>query len=122
MISPKLAATPWDNKTVGQWLESRLAAAKADQIAAERYDRARQDDCDKAAAEEMACSAVRAKKAIIDQASFIAALSGLLDRDDYIWRGVYNDARFDRHARSYIRKLLKMAKVNEGFGNMSRYQ
>ena len=113
---------PWDGAAVRTWLESRIAAARADQVAAERHGRERQDDCDKAAAEEMICTAVRSERATAQQAGFGEELKGLLDRDDFVWRGVYNDDRFDRHARSYIRKLIKMARINEGFGNIRRYQ
>ncbi len=112
----------WDGAAVRLWLESRIAAARADQVAAERYGRERQDDCDKAAAEEMVCAAMKNEQATADQAQFGQALKAMLDRDDYVWRGVYNDDRFDRHVRSYIRKLAKMAKTNEGFQNLKRYQ
>jgi hypothetical protein len=36
----------WDGAAVRKWLESRIIAARADQVAAERYGRERQDDCD----------------------------------------------------------------------------
>jgi hypothetical protein len=114
--------TIWDGAAVRTWLESRIAAAKADQIAAERYGRERQDDCDKAAAEEMVCAAVKSEAATAGQADFAQQLRQLLDRDDFVWRGVYNDDRFDRHVRTFIRKLIKMAKTNEGFQNLKRYQ
>ncbi len=113
---------PWDGAIVRTWLESRIAAARADQVAAERYGRERQDDCDKAAADEMVCGAVKRETVTETQAAFLAALETLLDRDDYIWRGVYNDDRFDRHVRTYLKKLIKMAKSNEGFGKIARYQ
>lgn len=45
------ASKPWDEGIVRTWLEKRIAAARADQIAAERAGRGGQDDCDKAAAE-----------------------------------------------------------------------
>lgn len=116
------AAQPWDAAAVRAWLESRIVAARAEQVDAERHGRQRQDDCDKAAAEEMVCAALSSDQTINLQASFVEQLKRLLDRDEYIWRGVYNDTRFDRHVRSYVRKLMKMAKVNEGFGNTARYQ
>lgn len=119
MAEPQKA---WDGAIVRKWLEGRIAAARADQVAAERYGRERQDDCDKAAAEEMVCAAVRSEQATELQATFAAELENLLDRDDYIWRGVYNDDRFDRHVRSYIKKLMKITKANEGFENIKRYQ
>jgi chromosome condensin MukBEF complex kleisin-like MukF subunit len=91
-------------------------------VAAERGGYERQDDCDKAAAEEMVCRTLRDKKSMGSQTSFTEDLRALLDRDDYIWSGVYNDTRFDRHVRTYIRKLIKMTKTNQGFGNRLRYQ
>jgi hypothetical protein len=112
----------WNGAIVRTWLESRVIAARADQVVAERGGRELQDDCDKASAEEMVCSIVKAKTAVDLQASFSDALRLLLERDEYIWRGVYNDTRFDRHVRSYVRKLLKMAKTNEGFENTTHYQ
>lgn len=49
-------AKEWDGAVVCKWLESRVIAARADQVVAERGGRDRQDDCDKATAEEMVCS------------------------------------------------------------------
>lgn len=112
----------WDGAAVRTWLESRIVAARADQVAAERYGRERQDDCDMAAAEEMICTAVKGMEAVNTQQAFTNELKRLLDREDFIWRGVYDDRRFDRHARSVIRKLLKMTKANAGFENLKRYQ
>ncbi|KQT32870.1 hypothetical protein ASG29_07970 [Sphingomonas sp. Leaf412] len=104
------------------WLASRIAAARTDQVAAERGGRERQDDCDKATAEEMVCTLLSAKVPADDSAPFLAALTALLDRDDYVWRGVYDDRRFDRHVRTYLKKLVRMTKANAGFGNMTHYQ
>lgn len=115
-------AAPWDGALVRTWLASRIAAARADQVAAERYGRERQDDCDKAAAEEMICSAVNTERATATQAGFGDELKRWLDRDDFVWRGVYDDDRFDRHVRTYVRKLIRMAKANQGFANLRRYQ
>ena len=115
-------AKPWDSATVGTWLEKRIAAARADQVAAERGGRGEQDDCDKATAEEMVCTLLKDQRAAESQDAFAGMLKGLLERDDYIWRGVYDDRRFDRHVRTYIRKLLKMAKDNAGFDRTGRYQ
>lgn len=112
----------WNGETVRTWLESRIVSARADQVAAERGGRDRQDDCDKAAAEEMVCAALKGNASIESQKAFGEALRALLDRDDYIWSGVYNDTRFDRHVRTYLRKLIKMTKTNEGFENLKRYQ
>lgn len=111
----------WDGAVVRRWLESRIVAARADQVAAERYGRERQDDCDKAAAEEMVCTAVRGERATESQATLGQELKSLLDRDDYVWRGVYNDTRFDRHVRTAIRTLIRMTKANEGFENLRRF-
>ncbi len=112
----------WNGAAVRTWLESRIVAARADQVAAERYGRERQDDCDMAAAEEMVCTLLKGKEAVNIQGAFADELKVLLDRDDYVWRGVYDDRRFDRHVRSTIRKLLRMTKANDGFGNLARYQ
>jgi hypothetical protein len=112
----------WDGAMVRRWLESRIVAARADQVAAERAGRGEQDDCDKATAEEMVCTLLKGKAALNTQSALADELKALLDRDDYVWRGVYDDRRFDRHVRTYIRKLMKMTKANTGFGNTSRYQ
>ena len=116
------AANPWDAELVRNWLESRIAAARADQAVAERAGRGRQDDCDQANAEEMVCGLFRSSQATDSQSAFLAALKALLDRDEYTGRGVYDDARFDRHVKGYIRKLMKMAKANAGFEKVLRYQ
>ena len=115
-------AKPWDGALVRTWLEKRIVAARADQVTAERAGRGSQDDCDKAAAEEMVCAALRGGDAADTQAAFIDALKQLLDRDEYLWRGVYDDLRFDRHVRSYIRKLLRMARDNIGFHQTRHFQ
>lgn len=115
-------ANEWDGAMVRKWLDSRVLAARADQVVAERLGRAGQDDCDIAAAEEMVCASLCRPAATDLQSAFCSQLKTLLERDDYMWRGVYNDARFDRHVRSYIRKLMKMAKTNIGFENILRYQ
>jgi hypothetical protein len=115
-------AKEWNGATVRTWLESRVVAARADQVVAERGGRHLQDDCDKAAAEEMVCAFLKAKPSVESQSAFADDLKGLLDRDDYVWRGVYNDTRFDRHVRTYVRKLMRMAKLNDGFETIRRYQ
>ena len=68
------------------------------------------------------CSAVNGERATELQDVFIRQLKELQDRDQYVWRGVYDDDRFDRHVRSYLRKLMKMAKSGFGFDNTRRYQ
>ena len=115
------ASTPWDGATVRTWLEKRIVAARADQVTAERAGRGAQDDCDKAAAEEMVCAALKGDAADA-QSAFADALKQLLYREDYVWRGVYDDRRFDRHVRSYIRKLLRMARENSGFHQTRHFQ
>ncbi|MET0271055.1 MAG: hypothetical protein ABW173_11575 [Sphingomonas sp.] len=115
-------AKAWNGVAVRTWLESRVAAARADQVAAERGGRERQDDCDKATAEEMVCTLLKGEKATRDAETFTGELRALLDRDTYIWRGVYDDTRFDRHVRACIKKLMRMAKANDGFGNTAHYQ
>jgi hypothetical protein len=114
---------PWDGTIVRKWLESRIIAARSDQVAAERQGRGQQDDCDKAAAEEMVCAVLlKGKEATDIQGDFSDELKKLLERDEYVWRGVYDDTRFERHVRWHIRKLLKMTKTNAGFENITRYQ
>ncbi len=112
----------WDGATVRTWLASRYEAARSDQVAAERYGRERQDDCDKGAAEEMICAMLRSSATTDDRAALAAELKRLLDQETYIWRGVYDDTRFDRHVRAYIKRLARMTKANAGFENLARYQ
>jgi hypothetical protein len=112
----------WNGDVVRKWLESRVAAARSDQVVAERGGRALQDDCDKATAEEMVCSLMSRKGIADSHAAFAGALAALLERDEYIWRGVYDDTKFDRHVRAYTKKLVKMGKTNTGFENVSHYQ
>ena len=116
------AAKQWDGAIVRLWLDSRIAAARADQVAAERAGYGQHDECDKAAAEEMICTLAKAGDAADLQGAFADALKRLLDRDEYTWRGVYDDTRFERHARGTIRKLIKMTRTNTGFENTKRYQ
>jgi hypothetical protein len=113
--------TPWNGATVRQWLQGRVVAARGDQVVAERAGRRQQDDGDKANAEEMVCTLLLAKAAD-DQQAFAAQIRALLDRDEYIWRGVYDDTRFDRHVRTCLRKLAKMTKTNDGFEKTAHYQ
>jgi hypothetical protein len=114
--------TEWDGAAVRRWLAARVEAARADQVAAERHGWERRDDCDKAAAEEMACATVGGDEATDSRDAFLRELKRLLDRDAYVWRGVYDDDRFDRHVRSALRRLTKMARTNAGFENTRRYQ
>jgi hypothetical protein len=112
----------WNGDVVRKWLESRVAAARSEQVVAERGGRALQDDCDKATAEEMVCSLMSRKDIADSHAAFAGALAALLERDEYIWRGVYDDTKFDRYVRAYTKKLVKMGKTNTGFENVSHYQ
>jgi len=116
------ATKPWDGAIVRNWLERRIVAARADQVSAERGGYGQQDECDKAAAEEMVCAALTRDDATGAQAAFAAELKSLLDRDHYIWRGVYDDTRFERHVRAYLRKLQKMTRDYSGFDRTRRYQ
>jgi len=115
-------AKPWDDATVRTWLKKRIVAARADQITAERAGYGSRDDCDKAAAEEMVCTALERSQSPDSQTAFADELKRLLDRDDFVWRGVYDDGRFDRHVRSYIRKLTKMTRENLGFDRTRHHQ
>ncbi|WP_019517617.1 hypothetical protein [Sphingomonas sp. Mn802worker] len=116
------AAGEWDGAAVRAWLSGRVAAARADQVTAQRRGRDGEDDCDVAAAEELVCSHVDNAAMTATQAGFIVALDALAHRDDYIWRGVYDDRRFDRHVRAAVRKVRRMAKGNTGFDRRSHYQ
>lgn len=117
----KLGAA-WDGAVVRNWLNSRVVAARADQVMAERRGRTGHDDCDMAAAEEMVCTLLRDDEAVDGQRAFAAALKALADRDQHVWRGVYDDDRFDRHVRAYVRKLAGMARANKGFDNVRHHQ
>ena len=112
----------WDGATVRTWLESRFAAARSEQDRADRGGRAYEDDYDKAAAEEWVCSRLQGAADVNDQPAFAKRIKDLIGQDDYPVTGIYDDVRFERHVRSYLRKLAKMAKTNEGFENALRYQ
>lgn len=115
-------AKDWDGAAVRKWLEGRIVAARSDQVRAERGGYGFHDDCDKATAEEMVCTLVKSEASTADAAVFTRDLRAALDRDEYVWRGVYDDTRFDRHVRAYIKKLIKMAKTNDGFDRTGHYQ
>ncbi len=121
-VADKMVKT-WDGAVARKWLESRVVAARADQVVAERGGRELQDDCDKASAEEMVCSLILKAKASLDTQEAVSnLLRALLERDEYIWRGVYDDTRFDRHVRSYAKKVIRMVKLNDGFEKVTHYQ
>jgi hypothetical protein len=112
----------WDGELVRRWLESRLIAARRDQAVADKQGYQAQDDYDKAAAEEWVCKVLTATNRIDDQAVFALQIKELVAQDEYPTTGVHDDRRFDRHVRAHLRKIAKMAKANEGFGNTLRYQ
>lgn len=113
---------PWDPAQVRTWLERRIKAARADQDVADRYGRDREDDYDKAAAEEWVCEQFRHSDAVDDQARFADAIKALAAKDDFYRAGVRSEQRFEREVKAYLRKLAKMAKTNMGFGKTLRYQ
>ncbi len=113
---------PWDAALVRRWLERRYAASRLDQAAADRAGYEARDDFDKAAAEEWACRTLKNADCVDDQAAFAARLKELIAQDEYPATGVNDDVRFERHARSYLRKLAKMTKANEGFEKTHRHQ
>jgi monoamine oxidase len=117
-----VAPKPWDGEQVRTWLESRIAAARLDQAAADQRGYSAQDDYDKAAAEEWACRAVTPAARKNDQAAFADRLKQLLTQDEYPVTGIYDDRRFERHVRACLRKLAGMTKANTGFENTLRYQ
>lgn len=112
----------WDGERVRKWLESRFAASQRDQDYADRKGRDYQDDYDKAAAETFVCRLTKGSDKTDDQPRFIAFLTEQLGKDEYRWSGVYDDRRFEREVRAYLRKLIKKAKVNEGFDKLSQFQ
>ena len=112
----------WDGEIVRAWLDRRFAASQRDQDWADRHGRDREDDYDKAAAEEWVCRAARTSETIVDQARFAGWLKDQLGQDEYHRLGIHDERRFEREVRSYLRKLIKMTKANTGFGNMKHYQ
>lgn len=115
-------AKAWDGERVRKWLERRLDAAKLDQSAADRRGYDAQDDYDGAAAEEWVCRTLKSSDSTGEQAAFLGRIKALAAQEDYAATGVYDDARFHRNVRGYLRKLAKMTKANEGFEKTLRYQ
>lgn len=113
---------PWDTALVRRWLESRVRSAKLDQADADRRGYAAADDYDKAAAEEWACRSLIAGGSDADPVAFGSRIKELLAKDDYRATGINDDVRFERHVRSSLRKIARMAKANEGFANTLRHQ
>lgn len=112
----------WDGELVRKWLQGRFAASLQDQDSADRKGRDYRDDYDKAAAETFVCRLIKSSEKANDQARFVAFLTELLGKDEYQGGGVYDDRRFEREVRAYLRKLIKKAKANDGFGNLLHFQ
>lgn len=113
---------PWNGELVRNWLERRFQASRLDQAAADRRGYEAQDDYDQAAAEEWACRALKDADCTNDQAAFAKRLKELIGQDEYPVTSIYNDARFERHVRTHLRKLAKMTKANQGFEKTLRHQ
>ncbi|MFC4254842.1 hypothetical protein GRI97_05360 [Altererythrobacter xixiisoli] len=116
------ATSAWNGEQVRQWLQSRFEAARLDQAAADRRGYTAQDDYDLAAAEEWVCRTLKSAPCTNDQAALAARIKELISQDDYRLSGVNDDRRCERYIRANLRKLAKMTKANEGFGNLLRYQ
>lgn len=116
------AAKPWNAALVRTWLERRYEASRLDQAAADRRGYDARDDFDQAAAEEWVCRALKTADCVNDQRAFATRLKELIAQDDYPATGLNDDIRFERHVRSYLRKLAKMTKANEGFEKTLRHQ
>lgn len=112
----------WDAAMVRNWLERRFEASRLDQAAADRRGYEARDDFDQAAAEEWVCRTLKGADCTNDQAAFAARLKALIGEDDYPATGLYDDVRFERHVRTYLRKLARMTKANEGFEKTLRHQ
>jgi hypothetical protein len=112
----------WDGAQVRKWLERRLEVSLLDQARADRHRHEARDDYDQAAAEEWVCRALKDAACTGDQVEFAARIKTLLGQDAYPATSTYDDTRFERHVRSYLRKLAKMTKTNEGFGKTLRHQ
>ncbi len=113
---------PWDGETVRRWLTRRHEATRLDQAAADRRGYEARDDYDKAAAEEWACRALKDADCLDDQAALGARIKTLIAQDEYAATGLHDDDRFERHVRTYLRRLAKMTKANEGFEKTLRHQ
>ncbi|NYT41074.1 hypothetical protein HZY97_09930 [Sphingomonas sp. R-74633] len=113
---------PWDGELVRKWLARRFEVSRLDQAAADRRGYEARDDYDKAAAEEWACRALKDADCTNDQAAFATRLKELIGQDDYPATSTYDDVRFERHVRTHLRKIAKMAKANEGFEKTLRHQ
>ncbi|VXC99355.1 hypothetical protein [Sphingomonas sp. 8AM] len=116
------ASTAWDPGLVQTWLERRCAAARLDQVAADRRGYEARSDYDDAAAEEWVCRALLASGRVDDRVAFAAHIKMLLGQDDFPITGIYDDRRFERSVRAHLRTIAKMTKANDGFANTLRYK
>lgn len=116
------SAEAWDGDRVRRWLQRRFDAARLDQAAADKRGYEAQDDYDKAAAEEWVCRTLKVDPSTDQQAALIDRIKTLLAQDEYRITGIYDDRRVERYVRASLRKLGKMAKANDGFANVLRYQ
>ena len=115
-------AKTWNGEQVRKWLERRFEAARRDQAAADRRGYEARDDYDQAAAEEWVCRALKAADCTNDQKALAARIKELVGQDEYPQTGLHDDIRFERHVRSYLRKLARMTKANEGFDKTLHHQ
>ena len=115
-------AKRWDGEVVRKWLESPFEWSRVDQDWADKHGRERQDDYDKAAAEEYVCQLTKSSEATNDQSRLVTLLKDILAQDDFRRTGVHDERRFDREVRAYAKRLIKKVSTNEGFENKSRFQ
>lgn len=116
------SSKPWDGTLVRKWLERRFDASRMDQAAADRRGYEARDDFDKAAAEEWSCRVLKSADCTNYQAALAARLKELIGQHEYPATGINDDIRFERHVRTYLRKLAKMTKTNAGFEKTLHHQ
>jgi hypothetical protein len=104
---------PWDLALVRKWLEHRYEASCLDQAAAGRRGYEARDDFDKVAAEEWTCDALKSADCTNDQDAPAARFKELIGQDECPATRLHNDIRFERHVRTYLRKLVKMTKATK---------
>ena len=68
------------------------------------------------------CAALQLADCTTAQTALAARLKELIGQDGYPATGLHDDVRFERHVRTYLRKLAKMTKANEGFKRTFRHQ
>lgn len=112
----------WNPELVRSWLESRVQSSKLDQAAADRQGYDARDDYDRAAAEEWVCRTLVSDASMENRADLARRIKDLIAQESYCVAGVNDDERFERHVRTALRKVAKMAKANEGFANTRRFQ